>query len=77
MLARLLSAARHPSTVRLMRAGYAALARLPYRYIVCFDTEFRTQVTRTEAGASAAWSCGADVKSACGWTDKRCCRRFL
>ena len=37
VLSRLLSAARHPLTVRLMRAGYAALDRLPYRHIICLD----------------------------------------
>jgi hypothetical protein len=42
MLPRLLSAARYPTTVRRMRAGYVALSRLPYRRVVCLDTEYRT-----------------------------------
>jgi DNA polymerase I len=42
VLARLLSAAQSTRAVRLMRAGWAALDRLPYRYIVCSDTEFHT-----------------------------------
>jgi hypothetical protein len=42
VLSGLLMAARHPATVRHMRAGYAALGRLPYRRIICCDTEFRT-----------------------------------
>jgi hypothetical protein len=42
MLPRLLAAARSREAVRLMRQGWAALDRLPYRYIVCLDTEFRT-----------------------------------
>lgn len=37
----LLSAARHPSAVRLIREGFAALARLPYRRLICLDAEFR------------------------------------
>ena len=43
MLPRLLSAARSREAVRLMRQGWAALDRLPYRRIVCPDTEFRTK----------------------------------
>jgi hypothetical protein len=39
----LLSAARHPSAVRLMREGWGALARLPYRRLICIDTEFRAR----------------------------------
>ena len=38
----LLSAARHRWTVQLIRAGHDALARLPYRQIICLDTEFRS-----------------------------------
>jgi hypothetical protein len=37
----LLSAARHPKAVRLIREGLSALARLPYRRLICLDAEFR------------------------------------
>jgi DNA polymerase-1 len=59
MLPRLLSAARHPGTVRRMRAGYAALNRLPYRRIVCLDTEFRTM-----GDPHRGWClCGVELRS--------------
>jgi hypothetical protein len=43
MLPRLLSAARHPETVRRMRVGYAALNRLPYRELWCIDADDQPQ----------------------------------
>ena len=43
MLPLLLSAARHPSAARLMREGWAALSRLPYRRLICLDTEYRAR----------------------------------
>jgi hypothetical protein len=59
MLQRLLSAARTSQAVRLMRQGWAALARLPFRYIVCLDTEFRTK-----GNQHRAWClCGVELRS--------------
>jgi hypothetical protein len=59
ILPRLLSAARHPEAVSRMRAGYAALNLLPYRRIVCFDTEYRTM-----GDPHRGWClCGLELRS--------------
>jgi hypothetical protein len=59
MLPRLLSAARSREAVRLMRQGWAALDRLPYRRIVCPDTEFRTN-----GDPHRTWClCGVELRS--------------
>jgi hypothetical protein len=58
MLAHLLAAAQRPDTVQLMREGWAALARLPFRHIVCLDTEFRTGGEKHRG-----WSlCGVELR---------------
>jgi hypothetical protein len=51
--------ARHPDTVRRMRGGWAALARLPYRHLICLDTEFRTK-----GDPHRGWClCGVELRS--------------
>jgi hypothetical protein len=59
----LLSAARHPSAVRLMRESWDALARLPYRRLICLDTEFRAR-----GDPHRGWClCALDLRSGEEW----------
>jgi hypothetical protein len=59
----ILMAARHPLAVRLMRAGAAALDRLPYRRLICLDTEFRAR-----GDPHRGWClCAVDLRSGDSW----------
>jgi hypothetical protein len=63
LLNRLLMAARHPSAVRLMREGWAALDRLPYRRLIVLDCEFRAQ-----GDPHRGWClCALDLRSGEDW----------
>jgi hypothetical protein len=46
-----------------MREGWAALSRLPYHYLICLDTEFRTK-----GDPHRGWClCAVDLRTGDNW----------